>query len=123
VRAATLFQAYPDIEKSYRLHLEFRAIYQGTDHNLAGQQLVGWIKKAQESENEYFQSVAESLLNHWDNISNYSNYRSTNAHAESLNAQIKLFRANLLDVTDTKYFPFRLMKIFALLIPIPAKIH
>jgi len=113
VRAATLFQAYPEIEKSYRLHLEFRAIYKGTDRNLAEQQLMGWIKKAQASENEYFQSVAESLLNHWDNILNFFNYRSTNAHAESLNAQIKLFRANLRGVTDTKYFLFRLMKIFA----------
>ena len=61
VRAATLFRAYTDIEKSYRLHLEFRAIYQKTDRNIAGQQLMGRIKKAQESENEYFQSVAESL--------------------------------------------------------------
>ena len=39
--------------------------------------------------------------------------RSTTAHAESLNAQIKLFRSNLRGVTDTKFFLYRLEKIFA----------
>ena len=34
-------------------------------------------------------------------------------YTESLNAQIKLFRANLRGVTDTKYFLYRLQKIFA----------
>ena len=52
-------------------------------------------RKVHEAGNEYFHSVADSLMNHWDNILNFFNNRSTNAHAESLNAQIKLFRANL----------------------------
>jgi len=113
VRAATLFKAYPDIEKAYKLHLEFRVIYEGKDRTRAENELMKWIQKVQKSENEYFQSVAESLLNHWSNILNFFNNRSTNAHAESLNAQIKLFRANLRGVTDTKYFLYRLQKIFA----------
>jgi len=113
VRAATLFKAYPDIEKAYKLHLEFRVIYEGKDRSRAENELMNWIQKVQKSENEYFQSVAESLLNHWSNILNFFNNRSTNAHAESLNAQIKLFRANLRGVTDTKYFLYRLQKIFA----------
>jgi transposase len=113
VRAATLFQAYPEIEKAYRLHLEFRAIYEGTERTQAGKELMKWIRKVQESGNEYFLSVAHSLINHWDNILNFFNNRSTNAHAESLNAQIKLFRANLRGVTDTRYFLYRLQKIFA----------
>ena len=113
VRAATLFQAYPEIEKAYKLHLEFRTIYEGTDRTGAGKELMKWIHKVQESGNEYFQSVADSMINHWDNILNFFNNRSTNAHAESLNAQIKLFRANLRGVTDTKYFLYRLQKIFA----------
>jgi transposase len=113
VRAATLFQAYPEIEKAYKLHLEFRTIYEGTDRTGAGKELMKWIYKVQESGNEYFQTVADSLINHWDNILNFFNNRSTNAHAESLNAQIKLFRANLCGVTDTRYFLFRFQKIFA----------
>ena len=54
VRAATLFQAYPEIEKAYRLHLEFRAIYEGTERTQAGKELMNWIRKVQESGNEYF---------------------------------------------------------------------
>ena len=113
VRAATLFQAYPEIEKAYKLHLEFRTIYEGTEREQAGKDLMKWIRKVHESDSEYFQSVAVALINHWDNILNFFNNKSTNAHAESLNAQIKLFRANLRGVTDTKYFLYRLQIIFA----------
>lgn len=38
--------------------------------------------------------------------------RSTNASAESLNAKIKDFRAQLRGVIDKKFFIFRLVKIF-----------
>ena len=68
VRAATLFQAYPEIEKAYKLHLEFRVIYEGKDRGQAGTELISWIRKVYEAGNEYFQSVADALMNHWDNI-------------------------------------------------------
>jgi len=45
VRAATLFQAYPEIEKAYRLHLEFRTIYEGTDRTGAGRVLMNGYTK------------------------------------------------------------------------------
>ena len=83
------------------------------DRGQAGKELMQWIRKVHEAGNAYFQSVADAMMNHWDNILNFFNNRSTNAHAESLNAQIKLFRANLRGVTDTKYFLYRLQKIFA----------
>ena len=38
---------------------------------------------------------------------------NTNANAESFNSKIKLFRANLRGVVDTKFFLFRLTKLFA----------
>ncbi|MGY0426465.1 MAG: transposase [Polaribacter sp.] len=44
---------------------------------------------------------------------NFFNNRSTNANAESFNAKIKLFRANLRGVTDITFFLFRLHKLFA----------
>ncbi len=75
--------------------------------------MVEWIKRAQDSSIEYFQSVAESLIAHSERIVAFFANQSTNAHAESLNAQIKLFRSNLRSVTDTKFFLFRLEKIFA----------
>ncbi|MBR1947278.1 MAG: transposase, partial [Bacteroidaceae bacterium] len=39
--------------------------------------------------------------------------RSTNAFAESFNAKIKAFRAQLRGVTDLKFFFYRLTKLFA----------
>ena len=46
------------------------------------------------------------ILNIFDN-------RSTNASAESFNAKIKNFRAQLRGISDIKYFLFRLQKIYA----------
>ena len=47
------------------------------------------------------------------NILNYFINRATNAFAESLNAKIKLFRAQLHGVVDVKFFLFRLTNIYA----------
>jgi transposase len=48
-----------------------------------------------------------------ETILNFFEYRNTNANAESFNAKIKLFRANLRGVTDVRFFLFRLEKLFA----------
>ena len=52
----------------------------------------------------------------WENyidILNFFDNRSTNASAESFNAKIKNFRAQLRGISDIKYFLFRLQKIYA----------
>ena len=72
-----------------------------------------WIRQAKDVGIDHFNTASEAVLNHFEGILAYFIYRSTNAHAESLNAQIKLFRANLCGVTDTRYFLFRFQKIFA----------
>ena len=46
-------------------------------------------------------------------ILNFFDNRSTNASAESFNAKIKNFRAQLRGIFDIKYFLFRLQKIYA----------
>ena len=43
----------------------------------------------------------------------YVGNRSSNAMAESFNAKIKLFRANLRGVADRKFFLFRIAKLYA----------
>ena len=48
-----------------------------------------------------------------DETVNFFVNRSTNAAAESLNAKIKHFRAQLRGIIDKKFFLFRLTKIFA----------
>ena len=44
---------------------------------------------------------------------NFYNNRSSNAMAESFNAKIKLFRANLRGVADKKFFLFRIANLYA----------
>ena len=56
--------------------------------------------------------VREGEKNYID-ILNFFDNRSTNASAESFNAKIKNFRAQLRGISDVKYFLFRLQKIYA----------
>ena len=72
-----------------------------------------WVDKTHELEMENFNTVANSIESHFEYILNFFNNYSTNASAESFNSKIKLFRANLRGVVDTRFFLFRLMKLFA----------
>ena len=49
---------------------------------------------------------------HYDEILNFYNNRSSNAMAECFNAKIKLFRANLRGVVDKKFFLFRISNLY-----------
>ena len=49
----------------------------------------------------------------YKDILNFFDNRSINASAESFNAKIKNFRAQLRGISDVKYFLFRLQKIYA----------
>ena len=76
-------------------------------------QFEAWIKKVQDNEMKAFYTVANTVNVNLDNILNFFKNRHTNANAESFNSKIKQFRANLRGVTDTKFFLFRLHKLFA----------
>lgn len=69
--------------------------------------------KSQKTNFKEFKTVAETIQIHYSNILNFFNNRSTNASAESLNSKIKAFRMQLRNVSDVKYFLFRLAKIYA----------
>ena len=62
-----------------------------------------------------FQStlIPNSRYEHYNEILNFYNNRSSNAMAESFNAKIKLFRANLRGVVDKKFFLFRIANLYA----------
>lgn len=113
IRATLLFKQYPVLEQAYKLSLEFRAIYECTTKSIASTRMTQWIEKVKASKINEFNTVANSIYYHWDNILNFFDNRSTNAHAESYNAKLKLFRANLRGVKDVKFFLFRLEKLFA----------
>ena len=59
-----------------------------------------------------FHSINVISATFYKHYVNFYNNRSTNAMAESFNAKIKLFRANLRCVSDKEFFLFRIAKLF-----------
>lgn len=112
-RAALLFSRHPDLEVAYNHVMKLRNIYEYKKHLDAITPLKEWIDLTRNIEIKEFNSVANSIENHFETILNFFYNRSTNANAESFNSKIKLFRANLRGVVDTKYFLFRLATLFA----------
>lgn len=112
-RAKLLFERYPEIQTAYHLTLSFRAIYKNTNKQVASHQFQVWRDAVAKAKIEEFNSAANSLDYHLDDILNFFDNRNTNANAESFNSKIKSFRANLRGVTDIKFFLFRLEKLFA----------
>jgi transposase len=112
-RAALLFKLYPNLETAYKHTLEFRSIYEINDKLMAKERFDKWVEDTFEQKLKTFYTTANTVKANFENILNFFNNRSTNANAESFNAKIKLFRANLRGVTDTTFFLFRLHKLFA----------
>ncbi len=112
-RAKLLFEFYPKLEEAYKHCMEFRAIYETTSKNIAKQRIEHWIEETRNLNFSHFYIASNSIKYHLETIINFFNNRNTNANAESFNAKIKLFRANLRGVTDIKFFLFRLEKLFA----------
>jgi len=112
-RALLLFKLYPQFKKAYDHLLSFRKIFEQQQVYSAQQALDTWIHQASNSGINYLASASASIVEHKERIMAFFHNRSTIAHAESFNAQIKLFRSNLRGVKDTNFFLFRLSKIFA----------
>jgi len=112
-RAEILFKQHPDIHTAYKHTLAFRSIYEVRDRVTAEQRFNEWIEDTFKKELKTFYTTANTVKANFENILNFFTNRNTNANAESFNAKIKLFRANLRGVTDTTFFLFRLYKLFA----------
>jgi transposase len=112
-RAELLFKNYPLLYQAYKHTLEFRNIYEETSREKANEKIIHWLNKTKQLNMTHFNTVANSITNHLDTILNFFIKRQTNANAESFNSKIKLFRANQRGVVDTKFFLFRLEKLFA----------
>ena len=74
--------------------------------------MAKWYDKVERAGMKQFNVIAATFYEHYDEILNLYNNRSTNAAAESFNVKIKLFRANLHGVTDKKFFFFRIAKLY-----------
>ena len=112
-RAKLLFEYYPDLKKAYHHVLQLRAVYKNLYIAEARQDLNKWLNKTQLLGIKEFNTVANTINQRLESIMNFFLHRNTNANAESFNAKIKLFRANLRGVSDTDFFLFRLEKLFA----------
>jgi transposase len=113
IRAELLFKNYPLLHQAYKHTLEFRNIYEETSREIAQEKILNWIQKTKLLNMNVFNTAANSLSYHLETILNFFVKRHTNANAESFNSKIKLFRANQRGVVDTKFFLFRLEKLFA----------
>ena len=103
----------PEIEKAYKLVNNLRNIFNQTkDKGVAFTKLAHWYREVEESGFKSFNTVANSIYLNYHSILNYFTNRSTNASAESFNAKIKAFRAQLRGVRKPEFFLYRLEKLF-----------
>ena len=115
-RASILFDEYPDIRQAYGLCHSLRMIFsKNSIKDAARLSMARWYNKVEEAGLHSFNIIAATFYEHYDDILNFYNNHSSNALAESFNAKIKLFRANLRGVVDKKFFLFRITKLFAYL--------
>lgn len=113
-RAAILFREYPKIEKAFSLSHSLRMIFSQRCSKEEGRKnLKKWYSKVSEYDNKAFNDIAAAMYDKEDEFLNYFIHRSTNAAAESLNAKIKQFRAQLRGIIDRNFFLFRLTRIYA----------
>ena len=113
-RAGILFKEYPDIKRAYGLSHSLRMIFNKRSIKAgARMNLARWYMEVEESGFDSCNTIAATIYEHNDEILNFYERRSTNAAAESFNAKIKLFRAQLRGVVDIKFFLFRLAKLYA----------
>ena len=113
-RAGILFDEYPDIKKAYGLCHSLRMIFsKNTAKDAARLSMARWYNKVEEAALHSFNVIAATSHEHYDEILNFYDKRSSNTMAESFNTKIKLFRTNLRGVADKKSFLFRIAKLFA----------
>ena len=113
-RAEILFKEYPDIQKAYGLCHSLRMLFsKNTIKDAARLSMARWYNKVENAGFHSFNVIAATFYEHYDEILNFYNNRSSNAMAESFNAKIKLFRANLRGVADKKFFLFRIANLYA----------
>lgn len=113
-RATILFAQYPDIKKAFDLTHQLRLIFSKTkDKGIAFTKLARWYNDITDSGFKSFNTISATIYSHYLNVLNFFINRSTNASAESFNAKLKAFRTTLRGVTDTKFFLYRVAKIYA----------
>lgn len=109
-----LFKLFEDIKHAYYYPLQLEKIFSTCyDKDVARAKLALWYNKIEEYGYSTFNTVANSIENHYERILNFFVNRSTNAAAEAFNEKVKAFKASLRGGVDMKFFLFRLAKVYA----------
>lgn len=104
IRAGILFEEYPDIKKAHSLSHSLRMIFNKRSMKaVARTNLAKWYQAAEEFGFDSFNTIAATLYDRNDEILNFYINRASNAAAESFNAKIKHFRAQLRGVIDIPF--------------------
>jgi transposase len=113
-RAELLFKRYPDLQEAYTLSQGLKSIFQEKRGKMyAYTRLARWHEEISKTGFKPFNTISRTITNHYKNILNYFDNRSTNASAESFNAKIKAFRTQFRGVRDIEFFLYRLTQIYA----------
>ena len=113
-RAAILFREYPDIKRAYSLSHSLRMIFNKQSIKAGARtNLAKLYQEVEQSGFDSFNTIAATLYDRSEEILNFYINRASNAAAESFNAKIKQFRAQLRGVIDIPFFLYRLTKIYA----------
>lgn len=113
-RAFVLFEQFPTLKQAYDLSMALTEIFnRRITPDMARLSLAKWYNRVEKFEDKTFNKVIQTFENHNQTIINYFKDRLTNASAESFNAKIKAFRAQLRGVADIKFFMFRLATQYA----------
>jgi len=90
--------------KAYQMKVAMQEIYRLTDRDEAETQLkklISWMKR---SRNDYMKKLANTVLNHWENILNYFDNRLTNAILEGINNIIQNIKHTARGFRNYDYF-------------------
>jgi hypothetical protein len=83
-----LFRLYPQLEQAYELSQKLGYIYQTVkDKGVAYLKLAQWYDQVEKAGFKSFNTVSRTIQQHYQNILNFFERRSTNAAAESFNAK------------------------------------
>jgi transposase len=113
-RAGLLFRLYPKLEVAYNLVHRLRMIFKNHKLNkeTAKPRLEEWCNDAEQCGVDEFQATVDTIREREDEVLNYFVNFETNASAESFNAKIKHFRAQLRGISDEMFFRYRLCELY-----------
>mgnify|MGYP004447264239 FL=1 len=113
-RAKILFERYPLLEIGYNLVHKLRQLFKSRNLTKAAAEvrLNEWLVEAENCGIDEFLATVQTIRERMDDVLNYFDDRETNASAESFNAKLKQFRAQLRGVNDHDFFLYRVSTLF-----------